>query len=240
MKSTLALAAVAAIVSISTIGVAHAQSPALGVSANTNINVGTEVNLKRNVNAQASSSASVGVQGNATSTAAKDNREASTQGNATSTSAKNKDTSGTVSTRSKITSETHRSTVATFVKSLLAVADRQGGIGPQVRVVAKSQNDSASTTAHAITKVEKRGFLRTFFFGQDHKNLTLIRGEIATTTANIARLNVLLTQTTSITDRAELALQIQALESELVKVEAYVKAREGKFSLLGSSKASTK
>lgn len=240
MKSTFTLGAIAAILAVGTAGIAHAQSPAANVRTNANINVGTEVNLKRDVNAQASSTASVGVKSNATSTAAKGNREASTQGNATSTAAKSKDNTSTVKVEGRLTSETHRSAVATLVKSLLAVADRQGGIGAQVRVIANSQNDSASTTAHAITKVEKRGFLRTFFFGQDHKNLALIRGEIATTTANIARLNVLLTQTTSIADRAELALQIQALEAEVAKMEAYVKAREGKFSLLGRSKASTK
>lgn len=229
----------AALIAVSAAGVAHAQSTAQSVSANTSINVGTEVNLKRNMNAQASSSASVGVKGNATSSAAKSDRS-NTPGNATSTAAKDKKVTTTVNTKGSVNSETHRSAVAIFVKSLLSVADREGGIGPQVRVVAKSQNDSASTTVSAIAKVEERGFIRIFFFGPDYKNLALIRSEIATTTANIAKLKVLLEQTTNTAIKAELTLEIQALEAEVAKLEAYVTARENAFSIFGRSKTSVK
>ncbi len=234
MKSKFTTLAIAGIVLISTAGVAHAQNSAAGIGANANIEVGIKTNISSNsVNARASTSATV--KGNATSSAMR-NENASdsyTRGNSTSSAARNQHDSSTSSTNGELMSETHRSTVATFVRSLLAVADREGGIGTQVRAVAQSQNNSASTTATAMTKIEGRGSFHTFFAGNDYKNLGVIRSEIATTSANIAKLKTLLSQTTSDADRAELNVQIKALEDEQVKIEAYVKANEDKFSLFG-------
>src|SRR3989338_8415290 len=88
--------------------------------------------------------------GNATSTEAKVNKiDAFTikqaRVNATSTDA---------NAKGQLTAEAHRSTVAAFVQSLLNVANREGGIGAQVRVIAQTQSNAASTSAEAITKVE--------------------------------------------------------------------------------------
>ncbi|MFZ2049277.1 MAG: hypothetical protein WAV25_03215 [Minisyncoccia bacterium] len=160
--------------------------------------------------------------GNSTSTEARDTE----RGNATSTEAKddNEDNS---------TSENHRSAVASFVQSLLKVADREGGIGRQVREIAKSQNDSASTTVKAIREVEDRGTLRTFLFGSDYRNLGAVRSELSRTSSNIEKLKTLLNQTTIAADRVEINAQITALEAEQVKVDAFVKEHEDTFSLFG-------
>lgn len=232
MKSKFVVLGLAAIIFISMGETAHAQNGAVGVRTNADIEIGVQANTNRNnVNAQASTSANI--RSNATSSAAKNTNASTTRGNATSTAAKDKQASTAASTKGEITSASHRSVVATFVKSLLAVANREGGIGSQVRIVAQSQNDSASTTATAITKIDGRGSFRTFLTGSDYKNLGVIRSEIATTSANIAKLKVLLSQATSDTARAELNVQIKALEDEQVKIEAYVKANEAKFSLFG-------
>ncbi len=202
-------------------GVGNASAISSNASVTASINVGT---------------ASTTIHGNATSSAAMNRNNSSstgtsTRGNATSTAAKNKNTSS--SSDGKTMSETHRSVVATFVQSLRDVADRDGGIGQEVRVVAKTQNDSAATTTPAIVKIENRGSFRTFLFGSDYKNLGVIRSEIATTTANLARLKTLLVQTSNDIDRAELTLQINALEAEQVKLNTYVKTYQEKFSLFG-------
>lgn len=127
----------------------------------------------------------------------------------------------------------HRSVVATFVHSLLTVADREGGIGAQVRAIAKAQNDSGTTTVSAMTQIDSRSGLKTFFFGSDYKNLGKIRAEIATTTKTLEQLKALLSSTTNVSDRAELSAQINALQAEQVRVQAYVKAHEDVFSLFG-------
>ncbi len=153
--------------------------------------------------------------------------------NATSTRENEDKNATTTESKGKFESETHRSVVATFVKSLLSVADREGGIGKQVREIAQRQNDSASTTAEAVNKVDEKGSLRTFLFGADYKNLDVLKNEIATTTENITQLKNILASTTSATDTAALNTQIQALESEQAKLTDYVSAHENVFSLFG-------
>ena len=130
-------------------------------------------------------------------------------------------------------SEDHRSAVATFVQSLLDIADREGGIGEQVSEVAKSQNDSATTTVSAMKRVEERGAVRKFFFGSDYKNLGVIRSELATTTQNIAKLKLAADKVVFEADKIELNTQIQNLETELIKINTYLKAHEDIFSLFG-------
>ncbi len=207
--------ALAVAILASTGGIASAQQPIVNVSANAAIEV----------SAKASTS---------------DDRKATTtkeRSNATSTKAREEYGSTTASTtagaRGELMSATHRSTVATFVHSLLNVANRDGGIGTQVREIAKTQNDSATTTAEAIAKVEARGRVATFLIGSDYKNLGVIRSELATTTNSIDRLTKLLDKTTSATVRAELTADIEALKQERAKVEAFVTARETSFSLFG-------
>jgi hemerythrin superfamily protein len=131
-------------------------------------------------------------------------------------------------------SEEHRSAVANFVRGLLDVANREeNGIGEQVRVVAKEQNDSASTTARAIEKVEKRSKIRTFLFGSDYKNLGALRSEIVKTRNRIDQLNRILENIQNASSTADLQGQIQTLEQEQTKLEDFVKENENKISLFG-------
>ncbi len=150
--------------------------------------------------------------------------------NATSSAAKNKNTTSTHETAS---STPNKSTVATFVNSLHMVANREGGIGAEVRKIARSQNDSASSTARAMAHVDNRTSVKTFFAGSDYRNLGVLRSEIASTTNNITRLAALLNRTIDPASRAELTLQLNALQAENMKIEAYIKAHENKFSLFG-------
>ncbi|CAN5137217.1 hypothetical protein BH11PAT3_BH11PAT3_1570 [soil metagenome] len=130
-------------------------------------------------------------------------------------------------------SENHRSVVARFVHSLLDVANREGGIGSEVRLIAQSQNESASTTIHAMAEVEDRSKLHTFLVGSDHKNLEVIKTEISSTKENLRKLKTLFSEAKKDTDKVELNADINNLESDQVKVEAYVKAHEEVFSLFG-------
>jgi hypothetical protein len=134
---------------------------------------------------------------------------------------------------SSTNAESHRSLVSNFVQSLHEVSDREGGIGEQVRVVARSQNDSATTTLKAMEKVESRGSFRKFFFGEDYKNLGVIRSELATTTVNITNLKALYSNAITAEDKAVIIAQIASLEDEQIRLEAYVKDHEDTFSIFG-------
>ncbi|MDD3170303.1 MAG: hypothetical protein WC410_03575 [Candidatus Paceibacterota bacterium] len=133
----------------------------------------------------------------------------------------------------KVNAEEHRSTVANFVQSLLQVADREGGIGEQVRTIAQQQNQSAEITVQAMEKVQTRNRIKTFFLGSDYKNLGTLRSEAVQTTNRLEQLNTLMESAQNESDKIELQTQIQTLEQEQAKIESFIKAEDGKFSLFG-------
>ncbi len=138
-----------------------------------------------------------------------------------------------VQNREQINAEEHRSTVADFVQNLLQVADREGGIGEQVRTVAQEQNQSASTTVRAMRKVEERNRVKTFFLGPDYKNLGTLRSEMVQTQNRLEQLNRFTENVENEGDKTELQNQIQTLEQEQVRIENFIKEREGDFGLFG-------
>jgi hypothetical protein len=196
------------------------------------LNVNAQINNSNN-GLKATSSTGVNVKGNATSSRNSGKNLNSTT-TATTTATTTTSTSTATNTRSvKSMGESHRSIVASFVQSLLAVAERDGGIGPQVRVIAQAQNESASTTASAIVKIEDRSALKTFLFGTDFKTLGELKNEVRDTKVRIGELKDLMNKTTSSEIKAELSVQVTVLENDLAKVEKLIKDNEGKFSVFG-------
>jgi len=133
----------------------------------------------------------------------------------------------------QINAEQHRSAVANFVQSIVQVADREGGIGEQVKLIAREQNESATTTIQAMEKVQTRGKLKTFLFGSDYKNLGTLRSEMVKTRNRLEQLNRLMENVQNEGDKTELQNQIQAMAEEQAKIENFIESQEGKFSLFG-------
>lgn len=141
--------------------------------------------------------------------------------------------STTSKARGQLTAEAQRSVTASFVQSLLSAADRDTGIGTEVRAVAQSQQESASTTAEAVAKVEGRSEIMVFLFGTDWKNLGAVRSEVAKTGADIEKLRAALSKTTSSSVRADLEVQINVLEDQQENLANFVAEHESSFSLFG-------
>ncbi len=224
------LIAIAFVASSTSFGVAHAQNlvGGVGVKIHADANVGGLVQSSSSIRGEESDRNN---QNDSESLSGEDSMNASISNG-------NKDENESEASTSENNkkhglSGEHRSVVANFVHSLLSVADREGGIGAEVRAIAHTEDESATTTATAMAKVDDRGGIRTFFFGSDYKNLGVIRSEIATTTNTIARLEALLAKTTDATDRATITAQINALQDEQIKINAYVNAHEKTFSLFG-------
>lgn len=129
--------------------------------------------------------------------------------------------------------EDHRSAVANFVMGLENIANRETGIGQQVRTIAQQQNQSASTTMQVMEKVQTRSKVKTFFFGNDYKNLGTLRSEMVQTRNRLDQLNQLIENVQSEEEQVELQNQIQILEQEQVKIENFIEAEENKFSVFG-------
>jgi len=137
------------------------------------------------------------------------------------------------SNKGRINSAAHRSAVATFVQSLLAVADREGGIGQQVREIAQQQNDSKENAAEAIDKIEKRSKIKTFLLGTDYKNIGALRSEMVKTRNHIEQLTQLVDKAENEQNKTELQTQIQNLEQEQTDIHSFISQNENKFSLFG-------
>lgn len=192
------------------------------------IEVDTSVNAEVKTQGNTISTVKTEVKGNATSS----NAKTLVRGNATSSSrteVKGNDTSA----GAKLKSETHGSEVVAIVKALLEIANRDLGIGAEVRVIAQSQNDSASTTLKAVTKVEKRGVLKRIFFGSDYKNIGQLRSEMVKTQNDIEKLEKLVPRATDAEVKADLNIQINVLKATQVKLATFIKANESSFSLFG-------
>jgi hypothetical protein len=129
--------------------------------------------------------------------------------------------------------EQHRNAIANFAQSLNGVANRAGGIGQQIRLMAQEQNQSASNTIQAMEKVQTRSAFRTFLLGTDYKNIGALRSEMVQTENRIERLNELMTNIENTADKTELQNQIQTLIAEKTKIEEFVKTQEGKVNLFG-------
>lgn len=130
-------------------------------------------------------------------------------------------------------SEQHKSAVSAFVKNLLQVADRDGGIGEQVRAIAQQQKETIDATVQAVEKVQKRNKVKTFLIGSDYKNLGALRSEMVQTRNRIEQLNRLAENTQDEGVKTEIENQIKALEDEQTKIENFIKTNESKFSLFG-------
>ncbi len=141
--------------------------------------------------------------------------------------------STTASTTGQSRAAEHRSAVATFVQALLETADRAWGVGSEVREVAQSQNDSASTTEAAMKAVEGRGGLKTFLVGTDWENVGALRSELARGSADVARLEAAKERATDPSVQADLEKQIEALKDTQADLQEFVEEHEGKFSLFG-------
>ncbi len=132
----------------------------------------------------------------------------------------------------------HRNQVSQIVRELNAVAAENTDIGQEARAVAQAQSTTTEDTVQAMEKIENRSKIRTFLIGTDYKNIGKIRSELATTANHINRLKNALqratgTDATASTTQARLQEQIRAMEQEQTKVQAFVQANEGKFSLFG-------
>jgi len=135
--------------------------------------------------------------------------------------------------KGQFNAELHRSTVATFVQSLLAVADREGGIGQQVKVIAEQQNETKNRASDLINAVENRNKVKTFFIGTSYKNLGELRSQMVNSRNQIDQLKRLVDKAENEGDKVELQSQIQVLEQEQTNINNFITQNESKFSLFG-------
>lgn len=128
----------------------------------------------------------------------------------------------------------HRSRMANFVQSLVHSADRlQGGIGENIRVIAREQNEAKERVGQALEAIENRGKVKSFLIGSDYKNIGQVRSEMVSLRNRLEQLNRLIERVENEGERTELQSQIREMEQERERIENFLKQKENQFSLFG-------
>lgn len=139
----------------------------------------------------------------------------------------------TASSTPSATALQRRSQVANAVQSMLQVADRQGGIGQQVRVIAQNQNQNQQRLENSLDKLQRRDFLAKFFIGPNYGEIKSIQEILAQNREQIIQLNQIMTQLSNQGDKTTLQEQIKVLEQANLEIENSLQNNQKGFSLFG-------
>ena len=171
--------------------------------------------------------------GSSPSTSASPSASASPSTSVSPSASASPSATSTPKNRGQINAQEHRSVVANFVQSLVHVANRDGGIGEQVRVIAHEQSLSASTTLQAMQIVQTRSKVKTFFLGTDYDNVGALRTQMVMTRNRLTQLSNLMLRTQNASSTEEIRNQVLTLEEEQAKIQNFIDEQENKFSLFG-------
>ena len=129
------------------------------------------------------------------------------------------------------------SEVSQYVRELLEMPDRNGGIGEQVREVARVQNQSQEKVAEKLQKMESRGKLHKFIFGPHSESLTALKGEMKQNQERTQTLKDLKTQLWNDVDQGTVQSLLDAITAQDVALMQEIMDEESTFSLFGALKA---
>ena len=129
--------------------------------------------------------------------------------------------------------EQRRSQVANAVQAMLQIADRNGGIGQQVREIAQTQTQNQEKLEAGLAKVQSRSKLAKFFFGPNYGEIKNAEKLLTQNQEQIAQLNQLKAQVANEGDAQSLTEQIQVLEQANAEIQNSLDQSQQGFSLLG-------
>lgn len=129
--------------------------------------------------------------------------------------------------------EQRRSQVANAVHQMLQVADRVGGIGQQVRVIAQSQQENHEEVEAKLEKIKERSGFAKFFIGPKYDEITKAKELIKQDKDKIKNLEDLESVLTNEEDKAKITEQIEVIKKAMTEVENIVGEEQKGFSLFG-------
>ena len=135
--------------------------------------------------------------------------------------------------KGKSTSEQRRSQVASAVQAMLQIADRNSGIGQQVKVIAQNQNQNQTKLEKNVKKIQDRGGFAKFFIGANYGEIKDAQKTLEQNKEQIRQLNQVRTQLSNQGDQQQLTEQIKVLEQANQEIETLLANAQGGFSLFG-------
>ena len=126
-----------------------------------------------------------------------------------------------------------RSQVANSVQEMLKVAERNAGIGQQIRTVAQTQNQIQEQAEEAIQEAQKRSKFTKFLIGPNYGRLKQVEEGLGINTEQLKELKELKNQVENSEDVAILEQEIFKMEQIRTDLELEVKNEKKGFSLFG-------
>jgi len=129
--------------------------------------------------------------------------------------------------------EQRRNRVSNAVREMLMVADRSGGIGEQVRVIAQNQNQNHEKLEASLEKIGKRGRVAKFFIGPNHGEIKSAEKMLEQNREEVRQLSQLQNQLENQGDQEQLRERIRELEQVHSEIENSLGESKKGFSLFG-------
>jgi hypothetical protein len=129
-------------------------------------------------------------------------------------------------------SQERQSEVAKAVQVLLNAADRSGGIGPQIREIARAQNDSQAKAELNLPLVQRQNKIARLVLGPNYQSFKTVKKELGQTEARIRQLQQIQTQLANQGAQQQIKEAIQTLESQKTALQEALEEEESGFSLL--------
>ena len=129
--------------------------------------------------------------------------------------------------------EQSRSRVANAVQEMLAIADRSGGVGQQIKAAVQSQEQNQKGIETELNKAKERSGLVKFIIGPDYKELKKVENRLKSHNKNLEELRKLRDQLTDDVDKNVMAQQIQVMQQVQAELENEVNEEKKGASLLG-------
>ncbi len=126
-----------------------------------------------------------------------------------------------------------RSEVASAVQEMLQIAERSGGIGQQVKVIAQAQNQNQEKIEASLEKVQSRGGFAKFFIGPKYGDINEAEELLAQNREQIKQLNQVKNQLVNQADQVKLTEQVQVIEKASIEIENTLDGAQKGFSLFG-------
>lgn len=130
-------------------------------------------------------------------------------------------------------SEQRRSEVANAVQAMLQIADREGGIGQQVRTIAQTQTQNQTKLEQNIDKIQSRSKISGFFVGPNYGEIKDAQKTLEQNKEQIKQLYQIRTQLSNEGDQQQLTEQIRVLEQADQEIETLLDDAQKGFSLFG-------
>ena len=126
-----------------------------------------------------------------------------------------------------------RSQVSNAVQEILQVAERNSGIGQQVKTIAQTQTQNQEKLETSLQKVQSRSDFAKFFVGPNYGEINNTKKSLEQNREQIKQLNQVKNQLANQGDKQTLTQQIQTLEQANLEIENSLGTAQKGFSLFG-------